>query len=117
MILQKIKGGLQMDFCPVCGSICKIDYKKRITVCSRCGNVIDGTPPPVMRSQKQIDDKIIVVTDSLKRINSLPVKNCQCPKCGNKKAYVSIVGSRNENDYETERYKCTNCDHSWRENP
>lgn len=104
-----------MRFCPECKSICDTNYRLRKSVCSRCGYVIDLEVPLEIKNTKIIDGKIVSVTNSLKSLNSLSRRKCLCPKCGNMEAYISIVGARNEDDYETEKYTCTECSHSWRE--
>jgi DNA-directed RNA polymerase subunit M len=104
-----------MLFCPSCKALCTNDYKIKQAQCTRCGTLLDLETPAEIRNKKLSDGKIVILSNSLKKIRSLPIKRCLCPKCGNKEAYVSMVGSRSEEDYETERYRCTDCNHSWRE--
>ena len=103
-------------FCSKCNGFCSVDYGKKQAVCMRCGHIVEIVAPPEIKNVKLIDEKIVVINTSHKKLRSLPIRRCLCPKCGNKEAYVSMVGSRSEEDYETERYRCTACTHSWREN-
>ena len=105
-----------MRFCPECKSMCETNYKLKKAICNKCGYVVDLEVPLEIKNTKQIDGKVVVVNDSLKNLNNLSRRKCLCTKCGNKEAYISIVGARNEEEYETERYRCTECGHSWREN-
>ena len=104
-----------VTFCSKCNAFCNEDYRKKQAVCTKCGHISEIVAPPEIKNIKLIDEKIVVVNKSTKTLRSLPIRRCLCPKCGNKEAYVSMVGSRNEEDYETERYRCTECNHSWRE--
>jgi len=109
-------GGVNMvTFCSQCKAFCNVDYSKKQAICSRCGEVQNIEAPPEIRNTKLVYENIVVVTNSLKQMNGLSRRVCSCPKCGNKEAYVSIVGARNEEDYETEKLRCTECGYSWRE--
>ena len=104
-----------VTFCSKCEAICNVDYRKKQAICSRCGNILDIEAPPEIRNSKLIAEKIVVVNKKNKKLRSLPIRKCLCPKCGNKEAYVSMVGARSEEDYETERLRCTECRYSWRD--
>lgn len=104
-----------VTFCTKCKAICKVDYKQKKAVCSRCGEVVDIEAPPEIKNSKIIDGKIVIVNNSMRQMNGLSRRRILCPKCGNKEAFVSIVGAKNEEDYETEKFRCTECNHSWRE--
>ncbi len=104
-----------MKFCPKCGSFCSEDFSKKQAVCSRCGHILNLEAPKEFVNQKEIDEKIFVIDKNTKDLIGLPRVNRICPKCGHKEAYVSMVASRSEDDFETERYRCVSCGHSWRD--
>ena len=104
-----------MKFCPECSSFCVTDSSKKQAVCSKCGHIVELENPKELKNKKIVDGKIVVVTENLRRLNSLPRGRRKCPKCGNTEVFIRILAARGEEDYEEECYRCTKCGHSWRE--
>ncbi len=104
-----------MKFCPKCNSFCVPDNTNKQAVCNRCGHIVELDPPLLIKNNKLVDGKMIVVSSELQRLIPLPRTIRKCPKCGNKEAYVTIGASRSEEDFEEEVYRCTECGRKWRE--
>ena len=105
-----------MQFCPVCSSFCANNYQKKIAVCQRCGHESEREIPNGFVNKRVIDDKFVVINDELRERHAFPRRKSLCSKCGYKEAYVSLVGSSDETDYEVERFSCALCGYSWRDN-
>ncbi|MHA2239441.1 MAG: hypothetical protein ACXAB2_13925 [Candidatus Hodarchaeales archaeon] len=103
-----------MKFCPKCNSFCITDYSKKQAVCNKCGHAVDLENPKELIYKKLVEEKIVVMTENLRSLISLPRVRRKCPKCGNNEAYVSVVASRSEEDYEEELNRCIECNYKWR---
>ena len=105
-----------MQFCSVCGSFCVNDHKKKVARCTRCNHTSERDTPNGILNKRLVDEKLVVVNDFTRLKNSFPRRTCLCPKCGYREAYVSIVGSNDETDFEVEKFSCALCGFSWRDN-
>jgi len=87
-----------MRFCPKCGSIMVPRRRNGRTyaVCPRCG----------------YEEEITASTAP--RIASI-AKGVECPKCGNREAYVWMMQTRAADEPPTRFYRCTKCGYTWRE--
>ena len=100
-------------FCPKCGSILmpKKEGGKVIAKCPRCGyEQKEGT---VQIKEKTGKKEEIIVID--KEIETHPLMEAECPKCGNEKAYFWTRQTRASDEPETKFYKCSKCRHIWRD--
>jgi transcription factor S len=102
-----------MNFCPKCGSIMLPDKtgKKRL-VCTNCRNVNIDVKDAVLKENISKREKVEVVD---RNIEVDPKTEADCPKCGNKEAYYWTVQTRAADEPETRFFKCTKCEHQWRE--
>jgi DNA-directed RNA polymerase subunit M len=115
-----------MEFCPKCGS--RLEFKKPKTakaaslmlVCPKCGY-------EKKESAKKVEPKIgkviqhnpqqfvAVIGKEEQKLRTLPTVRIECPKCGNKTAYVWQVQTRSSDESSTQFMRCTKCDHTFRE--
>ncbi len=99
-----------MEFCPKCGAV--LIQKRKNYGCSRC-DYSTKEKIKIKTSEKiQEKNKIAVVK---KEMNTLPIVNEKCKKCGNEKAYFWTIQTRAGDEAETKFFKCTKCDNTWRE--
>jgi len=113
-----------MRFCPKCGSIMVPRRRNGRTyaVCPRCGYEEEITASTVSAYviRKEIKhtnkEKIVVIDENVKmpRIASI-AKGVECPKCGNREAYVWMMQTRAADEPPTRFYRCTKCGYTWRE--
>jgi len=112
-----------MEFCPKCGGLMipRRSGDKVILVCISCGFSRETSSKESSyvfrrRIEHTEKEKMIVIDESVRlpRIASI-AKGVECPKCGNKEAYVWMMQTRAADEPPTRFYRCTKCGHTWRE--
>ncbi len=99
-----------MEFCPKCGSIILVNDKN--AACAKCNYKPKGKIKIQASEKIERAEKISVIDES--KMNTFPVVQIKCPKCGNKEAYFWTLQTRSSDESETKFYKCTKCEHTWR---
>src|SRR4030067_2801316 len=87
------KGASLMLVCPKCG------YKKQEsgkTIEPKVGKVIQHTPQQF----------VAVIGKEEQKLNTLPTVRIECPKCGNKTAYVWQGQTRGADEASTQFFAC-----------
>ena len=110
-----------MRFCPKCGSLLRPQRKegKVVLLCTKCGYVEENVVRGSLSIRREIvhtdKEKTIIIEspEQLPRIAS--IAKVECPKCGNKEAYVWMMQTRRADEPPTRFYRCTRCGHTWRE--
>ena len=100
-----------MEFCPKCGAV--LVHKRKNDGCPRC-NYSAKEKVKIATSEK-INEKKEVAIVSKKDAQVLPIVGEKCKECGNDKAYFWTVQTRSGDEAETKFFKCTKCEHTWRE--
>jgi len=101
-----------MEFCPKCGAI--LVEKKKNSGCPRC-NYSSKSKLKIKTSEKITKPKESVAVVKKDDAKMLPVVAETCEKCGNKEVLFWTVQTRSSDEAETRFFKCTKCDHTWRE--
>ena len=65
--------------------------------------------------ENKTDEKIIVVGKKELKLSTMPKTKIVCEKCGNDEAYWWMVQTRSIDESTTQFYRCTNCEHTWRD--
>lgn len=115
-----------MEFCPECGSLFKrrkVENEKEtdvVLVCSKCGckkQVTDMKAEPKASKVIKHDIKqlVTVIGKEEQKINTMPTLKVECPKCGNNLVYVWQVQTRGGDESSTQFFRCTKCNHTFRE--
>ena len=100
-----------MEFCPKCGAV--LIQKRKNYGCARCNYSSKGKIKITV--SEKIEEKHEIPIVSNKDTNTHPVIEERCKECGNKKAYFWTVQTRSSDEAETKFFKCTKCEHTWRE--
>ena len=100
-----------MEFCPKCGSV--LVQKRKNGGCPRC-SYVSKESVSLKTSEKVEKNKGVGVVKE-KDTDVFPIINEECKKCGNGKAYFWTVQTRSGDEAETKFFKCTKCEHTWRE--
>ena len=100
-------------FCQKCGAIMlpKKSGSKTVLACS-CGYSSKDTGSMMMKASVKQQSEVEVVE---KDIETLPLADNECGKCGHKKAYFWEIQTRASDEPATRFYKCEKCKHVWRE--
>lgn len=102
-------------FCPECSSILRPKEKagKKILFCS-CGFSKSKNEENFSAeiTEKVQEAKAIEV---IEQIETNPKIKIKCDKCENKIAYYWTQQTRGADEPETRFFKCTKCNHTWRE--
>jgi transcription factor S len=99
-----------MEFCPKCGAV--LIQKRKNYGCARCE--YSTKDKFKIKTSEKIEEKNKVAVIK-KEMNTLPIVIERCKKCGNEKAYFWTIQTRAGDEAETKFFKCTKCDHTWRE--
>ena len=109
-------------FCPKTGSLLvpKILNNKKVLMCSEGGKIegtckvcgYDAESQTVELKEKGEDTKIIEV---IEKIETNPKIKAKCERCNNHIAYYWTQQTRGADEPETRFFKCTKCNHTWRE--
>ncbi len=102
-----------MEFCPRCGAV--LIHKKKRNACPRCNYSVKSKTK--LKTSEKIEEKKKINIISEKDAEVYPVIELEkpCEKCGNKKAYFWTMQTRSSDEAETKFFKCTKCEHTWRE--
>jgi transcription factor S len=100
-----------MEFCPECGCIMSGDGES--SKCQRCGH--KSKDKLKIESSEKIETKQGVAFIDEKGSSVLPVMEATCRKCKNKEAYFWMQQTRAADEAPTRFFKCTKCNHTWRE--
>ncbi|MFQ6010336.1 MAG: transcription factor S [Candidatus Aenigmatarchaeota archaeon] len=108
-----------MEFCDKCGGLLvpKKKGKKAILICRKCGKrktKVDKKGIKITTEGEKHEKKIVVV-ERKARFEALPKTDIECPKCGNMEAYWWMQQTRSGDEPPTRFYRCTKCNHTWRE--
>jgi len=102
-------------FCPKCGSLLKpkLEGSKRVMVCS-CGYKSKDASATISEKTKK-KEKELEVVEKGRDLETLPVMEAKCEKCGNNKAYFWLIQTRAGDEPETKFLRCAKCGHTWRD--
>ena len=93
---------------------------KKVLVCTKCEATSTAKVKPKelklkISSAKREEEIIVVDKRQESKMVTLPRTKNTCPKCKNKEAYWWMQQTRAADEAPTRFYKCTKCNHTWRE--
>lgn len=109
-----------MKFCPNCETRMRLKFDDNLILCPKCGFSVNGGNTINMNSsisasattvQKQ---NALRVMDGENNVEILPTINIDCPKCSNNSAVWWMLQTRSADEPTTQFYRCTKCNHTWR---
>lgn len=104
-----------MKFCSDCGTILTVDKGKKRLVCPKCGYYEPMESQITYSKVGSEKDKIIIIGKKERNLRTTPQVKTKCPKCNNSKAYWWMVQTRGIDESSTQFYRCTKCNHTWRD--
>jgi len=96
-----------MQFCPTCG----VRLKKG--TCQKCGHSEDESKQEPKKSPEQLQSELTILEESDGK-ETLPSITIDCEKCGNTEAVWWMLQTRSADEPTTQFYRCTKCNHTWR---
>lgn len=102
-------------FCPECKTM-MISSGGQLK-CRKCGYIRKiETDDPKMKSKKiRTENEITIVDDEDTNIKTMPTIQIKCPKCENNLAIWWLRQLRAADESEVRFFRCTKCDHTWRQ--
>lgn len=101
-----------MEFCPKCGAI--LVQKTQRLGCPRC-NYFSKLKATKLKTSEKIGAKKETIRIAKGDTQVFPIIPANCKKCKNDEAYFWTVQTRSGDEAETKFFKCTKCEHTWRE--
>jgi DNA-directed RNA polymerase subunit M len=106
-----------MQFCPKC-HLAMIPTKKEkaiVLACPKCGEVTKRSDPTVQKLETARESVVVIRKEDEKSIQTLPIMEVSCQKCGNGEAFYWMVQTRGGDEASTQFFRCTKCGATWRE--
>jgi len=84
--------------------------------CRKCGYIrkIESTDQ-MKKTKDRTENEIMIVDDEDTKIKTMPTIQIKCPKCGNNLAIWWLRQLRAADESEVRFFRCTECDHTWRQ--
>jgi DNA-directed RNA polymerase subunit M len=107
-----------LRFCPKCDTRLRHSPgDEDQIVCSKCGFKTKATKE-VDRKAEQFNNKVnqdvsLKVMDG-DTVEALPTTSIECPECKNNTAFWWMLQTRSADEATTQFYRCTKCNHTWR---
>ena len=101
-------------FCPECKSMLMSSGGQM--KCRKCGYIGKIEENKKIHSRLERKEKeIMIVDDEDEKINTMPTIQIKCPKCSNNLAIWWLRQLRAADESEVRFFRCTKCDHTWRQ--
>ena len=101
-----------MEFCPKCGSVIMVSEGSK-AFCAKCNYRPKGKVKIQVSEKVDKAEKIAVIEE--KKLTTHPVVEIKCSECKNGEAYFWTLQTRSSDESETKFYRCTECEHTWRD--
>ncbi len=84
--------------------------------CRKCGYIRKIDAADQMKTmKKRTENEIMIVDAEGEEIKTMPTIQIRCPKCGNNLAIWWLRQLRAADESEVRFFRCTECDHTWRQ--
>ena len=106
-----------MKFCPNCETRLRLKFDENQVVCPKCGFTISEQEPTVTINVSNVttqEHNALRVLDTENTTEVLPSINIECPKCNNNLAVWWMLQTRSADEATTQFFRCTKCNHTWR---
>ena len=106
-----------MEFCPKCETRLKKNANGISLVCPKCQYVKQKSAKTKKEKTPELDSELLVMEESdLKESRSLESTiKIDCEKCHNQEGVWWTFQTRSADEPETKFYRCTKCNHTWRD--
>ena len=105
-----------MDFCPNCDSRLKKNNDGLLS-CSKCNFIKKETAKTQVGEREETNSDLLIMDESdmnqAKGLETTVKRDCE--KCHNQEAVWWTFQTRSGDEPETKFYRCTKCNHTWRD--
>lgn len=106
-----------MRFCPECQT--RLKPSGDDVVCPKCGfrakkGASDGKSVTEVKQVTGKDASLKVMDEDDSNKQELPTITIQCPTCDNNTAVWWMLQTRSADEATTQFFRCTKCNHTWR---
>ena len=107
-----------MRFCPTCETRLRPSPgEEEVIACAKCGFKAKKTEEDGVRMEevnnKSGQEVSLKVLDG-DVVETLPTTSIECPECKNGTAFWWMLQTRSADEPTTQFYRCTKCNHTWR---
>jgi transcription factor S len=97
----------------------KSRHEENVLLCPKCGfstnrEEVEISISSTATSFDHGSGSVLKVLDMDKVPDALPTTSTDCPKCGNNLAFWWMLQTRSADEATTQFYRCTKCNHTWR---
>jgi DNA-directed RNA polymerase subunit M len=103
-----------MKFCPKCDIRLKKSSSNSALSCPKCDySEAQGSEIQNNTSEEEPNSDFLVLDENEGK-DIMPTIEIECEKCGNNKAVWWMLQTRSADEPTTQFYRCTKCEHTWR---
>ena len=103
-----------MKFCPKCDVRLKKSSSNSALSCPKCDySEAQGSEIQNNTSEEEPNSDFLVLDENEGK-DIMPTIEIECEKCGNNKAVWWMLQTRSADEPTTQFYRCTKCEHTWR---
>ena len=105
-----------MDFCPKCETRLKKSNDGLLS-CPKCKFVKGKTADTIKEKSEEVNSEFLVMDETdLSQAKGLEATvKIDCEKCHNQEGVWWTFQTRSADEPETKFYRCTKCNHTWRD--
>ena len=106
-----------MEFCAKCETRLKKDANSTSLVCPKCRYVKQKPNKSMKQKSEESDSGLLVMQENdIKESRGLESTiKIDCEKCQNQEGVSWTFQTRSADEPETKFYRCTKCNHTWRD--
>ena len=102
-----------MKFCPKCEVRLKKGNSNSTLSCPKCGYSESGSKETKKGKEEEVKSEFNVLDENEGK-ETLPTIKIDCEKCGHNEAVWWMLQTRSADEPTTQFYRCTKCNHTWR---
>ena len=111
-----------MKFCPNCETRMRLKFDENQVICPKCDFRVDGNINGINLNTSSVtgntatiqEGNALRIMDGENHGEILPTINIDCPKCNNNLAVWWMLQTRSADEATTQFYRCSKCNHTWR---
>ena len=105
-----------MRFCPTCETRLRPrPGEEEVVTCAKCGFKAKKTEEDGRKEfNKKASEEVSLKIMDGDVVEALPTTSMECPECKNSTAFWWMLQTRSADEPTTQFYRCTKCNHTWR---